>query len=192
MNCDWSCVCQWASGIWSGSPAGESVAVLFVLSDVFVLFIFLSVHFVIYCNVLWLFGPQPLLCNVFLFRLSVWFFLPSSRWSIATPLFLQKNWLCASQDASLLPPTALAERATGDHYTTDGLNSILYILAIVPSHSSAASLLSFSLLHSSFAANKLMKHTENWHGPTLLVDNWMWRFDHSVLFKSLNCKTLTT
>lgn len=33
-------------------------------------------------------------------------------------LVLQKNWLCASQDDSLLPPTALAEMTVEDYFNT--------------------------------------------------------------------------
>lgn len=61
----------------------------------------------------------------------MWFFPPRhgclalscSMWSVHTLvllLLLQKNWLCASQDDSLLPLTALAELTMGDYrYTTD-------------------------------------------------------------------------
>lgn len=54
---------------------------------------------------------------------DVCLFLPCSFQSISSPvrlLLLQRNWLCASVDGSLLPPTALAERRLGEHHTSAG------------------------------------------------------------------------
>lgn len=108
-----------------------------------------------------------------LWNLNVPFFPPRherlcSTWSIPTLvplLLLQKNWLCASQDDSLLPPTALAELTMGDHYTTDGTElHPLTLNSSVPLHSFAASLLSLSLtfLHCSWQTNESHTETLTW------------------------------
>ncbi len=120
---------------------------------------------------------------------NVWFFPPEawtphvscSTWSVPTlvPLLLsQKNWLCASQDDSLLPPTALAELTMGDHYTTDGtklhplhstLLSLFTLLQLLFSLSLSLSLF-VTFLYSSCKKNTNETTRKNWRGSTLPVD----------------------
>lgn len=118
--------------------------------------------------------------------------------SIAKPvplLLLQKNWLCASQDDSLLPPTALAELINGRPQDYPGTklhpwhSALLSLFALLQLHFS----LSLSLLHSSIAADKFSKpHRKTDVDLRSLWTNWTRHYNHFVLCKSLNSKTITT
>lgn len=151
-------------------------------------------------------GATVVCCNLYIFCLSSAVnlkprcaILPSwiphvscSPWSLPTLLFfLQKNWLCASQDDSLLPLTALAELTMGDHFTTDGTKTPCFYIhfSVLPSFP----FLSFSLLHSSIAADTLMKP----HGKLAWIcppcgqpDVTLWPL--SALASPCTPKTLTT
>lgn len=96
--------------------------------------------------------------------------------SIAKPvplLLLQKNWLCASRDDSLLPPTALAELITGGHKATAGTKlhprrSLFHLLLLL-----LQLRLSFSLFVTFLHCNWQKKKTQtqkNWRGSSLPVD----------------------
>lgn len=90
---------------------------------------------------------------------------------------LQKNWLCASQDDSLLPLTALAELTLRGTTTLQmGLDSNISTHSSSPSSQLLSSRF-LSVLHSSFAAGTLMKGLVDLKLP---VDNPLWHYDHSI------------
>lgn len=120
----------------------------------------------IYCVLTCLVQPQLCICTFYVsLRPAVNFkcvSLPAQAWTphitffmrpipMFLPIFLlQKNWLYASQDGSLLPPTVLAELTMGDHNTSDGIkNSILYIQLLSLFSSAASVFLSVTFLHCS-------------------------------------------
>lgn len=99
----------------------------------------------------------------------------------------QKNWLCASQDDSLLQLTAPAELTTGATTTLPpGFNSNMY------THSFMSQLLFFFFF--SLCYIPLLQRTNEWNyrkwcgSKALPVDNGSWLYNHSVLRDSITTK----
>lgn len=106
-------------------------------------------------------------------------------------LLLQKNWLCASQDDSLLPPTALAERNMGEHKMSIETKLCSLCSALF---SIAAFLSVLQLLHSSLQLIKKTSHRLPAVDLCSLWTTWTRHYNHCGNIKMLIAwaETMTT